>query len=147
MPDHDDLIARIVKPLEWFGSEEMGFFQCARTLTRVTRWQDGRWRYQSIAGPYDDPEVAKAAAEADYRARIAAALDLDALAEAQAQLRQMREERDEALAALRSIAAGEAVVLGRGGMCYHRRPVDEVCEQCVIAVALAALPVPGATDA
>jgi len=82
MMDHDAILRAVVKPLVWESisdrtQEAVGF----NATYRVQTMQDGsaRWNSRYMGAWYgaESPSDAQAAAEADYRALIAAALHVE----------------------------------------------------------------------
>lgn len=91
--DRDALIRGIVKGLEWKEYPEQGFWRADTALGEYSvGFDDGWWaqlegvefwNWETPEDPrcYSGPESGMNACFADYRARIAAALDMDALVE------------------------------------------------------------------
>jgi len=90
MTDKEAILAAIVKPLVWVldPAREPDFpkwtatgFGATYSVFKAWWGAERKWGYVGEDGFCHTPEAAQAAAEADYRARIAAALNLDAVAE------------------------------------------------------------------
>lgn len=119
----EQIVAAIVRPLEWVAGE----FPDEMTAENYNIWHEGHgfqvYHWSIVCGePHPTLAAAQAAAEADYRARIASALDVEkiaALVEAAEEARwvdMLRDERDELLrqrnAAMTRTEAAEAALTG-----------------------------------
>lgn len=90
--DRDTILRALVKPLEWHHFDVWTWWAECPPGTYHVEERNGGWRVQLRVGGLvhdvlatedttpEDLAAAQAAAEADYRARIAAALDLDKIA-------------------------------------------------------------------
>lgn len=65
-----------VKPLEWEDHEGQSYAIGAGAEYLVELSHNGSWYYEDVAGPFDSLDAAKAAAQADYEARIMAAIQI-----------------------------------------------------------------------
>ena len=94
--DAGGLVARLVKPLEWTQVPDKWLQFTAGDYTV----RAGCWYYRdAYKGQTANEDTAKAAAQADYTARILSALDASALAAAAEREAELVRERDEALSA------------------------------------------------
>jgi len=74
---HDEIIAAIVKPIQWAPWQHGNAI--VETAFGIYCIWDGHWRPPGQQGGTPSPDP-KAAVEADYRARIATALDVEKIA-------------------------------------------------------------------